>query len=306
VTIRIVYSDLDGTMVGPGGDFFRTAEDQLTLAPARALLDLHAAGLTLVLVSGRTRAQLFEACRVFGADGYIAELGSVIGWGHGREHEVLPGAMPACAGPTPAATVHAAGLPERMFARWPGRIEFHSPWHVGHESDVMLRGLVDIAEVERWLSDEGFGWLWLHDNGVLPPERPTTLRPEATPAHVYHLMPGGLSKGTGVGRDLARRHLAATDAAAIGDSASDLAMAAHVERLFITSNGARNPVVAESVASSPNAELLDAEVGLGWAEAVRRILAESACGEATVAGAEPRNDEARRQRPGQPPDARNP
>jgi hypothetical protein len=259
-------------MVGPGGTFFRAADGALTLEPAHALVDLHAAGVTLVLVSGRTRAQLAEACRVFGAEGYVAELGSVIGWAQGREYDVLRGAMPASYGGTPAEVVEAAGLPARMFARWPGRIEYHSPWHVGHDGDVMLRGLVDVAEVQGWLADAGFGWLRLHDNGVLPARRPTSLRAEATPAHVYHLMPDGLSKGLAVAADLARRGFGADDAAAIGDSVSDLDMAPHVEWMFVTANGARNPAVVESVARLPNAELLDAEVGLGWAAAIRRAL----------------------------------
>ncbi len=269
---KIVYSDLDGTMVGPAGCFFRAADHALTLEPARALLDLHAAGVTLVLVSGRTRAQLVEACRVFGADGYVAELGSVIGWELGRGHEVLRGAMPASFDGSPADVVEAAGLPARMFARWPGRIEYHAPWHVGHDGDVMLRGLVDVAEVERWLGEQDFGWLRLHDNGVLPPRRPTTLLAEATPAHVYHLMPAGLSKGLAVAEDLARRGLAPADAAAIGDSVSDLDMAPHVDRVFVTANGARNPAVTGTAANLPNVSLLDAEVGLGWADAVQRIL----------------------------------
>jgi hydroxymethylpyrimidine pyrophosphatase-like HAD family hydrolase len=269
---RIVYSDLDGTMVGPGGTFFRAADHTLTLEPARALLELHAAGVTLVLVSGRTRAQLVEACRVFGAEGFVAELGSVIGWEQGRRHEVLRGVMPASYAGAPADAVEAAGVPARLFEHWPGMIEYHSPWHVGHEGDVMLRGCVEVAEVESWLAGEGFGWLRLHDNGVLPARRPTSLRPEAIPAHVYHLMPGGLSKGSAVARDLDRRGLTPADAAAIGDSLSDLDMAAHVERVFVTANGARNPAVVSAVGALRNAELLGDEVGLGWADAVRRIL----------------------------------
>lgn len=92
--IRVIYTDLDGTMVGPYGCFFRAEDGALTDEPARALLDLLAADVTLVLVSGRTRPQMLEAARIFGAEGYIAEMGSVIGWDHGREADVLRGAMP--------------------------------------------------------------------------------------------------------------------------------------------------------------------------------------------------------------------
>ncbi|MFL6180831.1 MAG: HAD family phosphatase, partial [Actinomycetes bacterium] len=74
---RILYSDLDGTMVGRGGSFFRGRDfESTTLEPAEALVALHEAGVALSLVSGRTRAQLQEATRIFGADGFIAEMGA--------------------------------------------------------------------------------------------------------------------------------------------------------------------------------------------------------------------------------------
>ena len=37
--VKVIYTDLDGTMVGPMGCFFRDRESNLTLRPAKALLD---------------------------------------------------------------------------------------------------------------------------------------------------------------------------------------------------------------------------------------------------------------------------
>ena len=42
---RIVYTDLDGTMVGPRGSFWHTAARDLTADPATALLELQAGSL---------------------------------------------------------------------------------------------------------------------------------------------------------------------------------------------------------------------------------------------------------------------
>ena len=64
---RIVYTDLDGTMVGPRGSFWHAADGGTTAEPAAALLELHGAGIPLVLVSGRTHLQLAEAARIFAA-----------------------------------------------------------------------------------------------------------------------------------------------------------------------------------------------------------------------------------------------
>jgi hydroxymethylpyrimidine pyrophosphatase-like HAD family hydrolase len=276
MTIRVVYSDLDGTMVGPAGCFFRREDGALSLEPARALVDLLAAGLALVLVSGRTRPQLVEAAHVFGADGYVAELGAAVGWntgGEGWRHELLAGALPtAYAGQLPALVAEESGIVAELCARYTGRLEHHEPWHVGHEADVMLRGLVDVADAEAWLAGSGFGWLRLRDNGVLPPGRPTGLDTAAAPVHVYHLMPAGLSKGLAVAHDLARRGLAPDHAIAIGDSVSDLDMAPCVDRLWLTANGARQPHLAAHLAGQYNVRIATEAVGLGWVQAIRDAL----------------------------------
>ncbi|HZB50739.1 MAG TPA: hypothetical protein VE547_16755 [Mycobacteriales bacterium] len=278
MTARIVYSDLDGTMVGPGGSFFAAMDRSPTDEPARALLELHRAGVPLVLVSGRTRAQLVEAAGIFGADGYVAELGALVGWNSHRDSEVLPGTMPAQhAGRLPLEVIVSAGLPERMFARWPGRLQWHAPWHATHEADAMLRGRVDVAEVEAWLDAEGWGWLRMRDNGVVSWRKGFPgLDPEVLPPHVYHLMPDGLSKGAAVAWDLRRRGLSAADAVAVGDSASDLTMAPRVGRMWVVANGMAAPgmpaLVEGLTAAGHDVRAAAGEVGLGWAEAVRSAL----------------------------------
>jgi len=273
VAVTIVYSDLDGTMVGPRGSFWLDADRKLTDEPSKALLALHRAGIALVLVSGRTRAQLVEAGRIFGADGFIAELGSVVVWSGWREHRVLPGEMPAAFdGQVPFEVMAQLGIPDELFARYPGRLEWHAPWHQGHEVDAMLRGAVDVVEVEAWLAAQGWGWLTLRDNGTLPIGRSTGLSLQGLPAHVYHLMPRGVSKGLAVAWDLQRRGLTAGQAIAIGDSISDLEMADSVSDLWLTANGLVNPEVVAQAAARANVLLCDEAVGLGWAQAIRTIL----------------------------------
>jgi hypothetical protein len=251
----IIYSDLDGTMVGPAGCFFRAADRSITLEPAHALADFLAGAGTLVLVSGRTRAQLLEASLIFGADGYIAELGALVGWDRGRSVQALTGAG------HPASDA----LVGQLLAAFPGRLELHEPWHVGHEVDVMLRGNVPAAAASGWLAEAGAGHLELRDNGVLPLGRPTGLAPDAAPVHVYHLLPRGISKGAAVRWDLARRGIPPGQAIAIGDSVSDLDMAAAVGRFFLVANGAAH--VGRTLPA--NVTVTSAALGLGWAEAVR-------------------------------------
>ena len=270
---RIVYTDLDGTMVGPRGSFWHTADRSLTASPAQALLTLHRAGVTLVLVSGRTHAQLLEAARIFAAEGAISELGSLVAWAGGRETHLLTGDLPAeFAGRTPMDVMAELGVVDQLTAAHPGRLEWHEPWHTAHAADALLRGRVDAAAVDGWLAERGWSWLTLNDNGAVPATPRMSLHPDALPPHVYHLMPRGISKGAAISWDLARRGLTAADAVAVGDSVSDLEMAPAVDRLWITANGAAVPGMAQRLAAVPNVSVTDAAMGEGWAQAVLASL----------------------------------
>jgi hydroxymethylpyrimidine pyrophosphatase-like HAD family hydrolase len=267
--VRVVYSDLDGTMLGPFGCFFRGPDAAPSLEPAKALVDLLGSDVALMLVSGRTQAQLLDACHVFGADGFVGEMGAVIGHEHGREVDLLRGEMPEKYDGTPVDVLQREGVVDALFDRYRGRLEFHAPWHAGHVADLMLRGQIEPTEVEAWLRQQGFGWLRVHDNGVLPYRE----MPGVTGAvHVYHVMPGGLSKGAGVDADLERRGLLPAGAIAIGDSISDLSMAPYVARFFLTANGAASPATKEAAAGYDNVYICDQANGHGWVEAIRWAL----------------------------------
>ncbi|MBB3083370.1 HAD family hydrolase [Geodermatophilus sabuli] len=271
--VRILYTDLDGTMVGPRGSFWHTATRELTDSPAAALLDLHRAGVPLVLVSGRTFEQLVEAARIFAADGAIAELGSVVSWDAGRSvHHLTGGLPPEYDGRTPMEVMAGLGVVEELLARHAGRLEWHTPWHATHRTDALLRGRVDPLAVDAELAEMGAGWLTLNDNGSIPATSRMSLAPEALPPRVYHLMPRGISKGAAIAWDLARRGLTPADAVAIGDSVSDLEMAPAVGRLWITANGATVDGMAGRLAAVPNVTVTDAAMGVGWAQAVRACL----------------------------------
>jgi phosphoglycolate phosphatase-like HAD superfamily hydrolase len=244
----------------------RAADGSLTTRPAEALVGLLGAGLELVLVSGRTRPQLQEAARIFGADGFVAEMGAILGWDGGRRTQLVTGeAPPEFAGPL-VPQLEALGLVDDLLARSAGRLEHHAPWHAGHETDVMLRGSVDVPAVNAWLAASGYSWLVLVDNGRLP------LREMADvdgPPHIYHLMSRGISKGRGVRADLTRRGLGAEHAVAVGDSMSDLEMAPMVQRFFLVANGAEVDDVRAAARDLPNVTVCATSVGLGWAEAAR-------------------------------------
>lgn len=255
MSLKIVYTDVDGTLVGARGNFFRTAEGATTLVPARALVDLHDAGVPVVLVSGRTRPQLIQDSLLLGADGLIAELGGIVGWAAGGRIEVQP--LPGVGDPASDALV------ERLCATFD--IALYEPWHEGHEVDVLMRGHADPLAVDAWLATTGESHLRLRDNGIAGQRAD-----EATPAHVFHLIPDGISKGAAVAWDLARRGIDPADALAVGDSASDLEMAAYVGSMGLVANALAHPSLPTL---ADNVFVTQAAMGLGWAEAVLAALA---------------------------------
>ena len=157
MSTRIVYTDLDGTMVGPRGSFWHTAGRDLTDSPATALLELHRAGVPLVLVSGRTFEQVMEAARIFAADGAIAELGATVAWDAGRSVHRLDGDLPeAHRDRTPMSVMAELGHrreADRRASR-PARVA-RARGTPRTTADALLRGRVDPLAVDAWLALNG-------------------------------------------------------------------------------------------------------------------------------------------------------
>ena len=96
MSLRCVYTDLDGTLLGAGASLFRDGEGEFTLLPARALEACHRAGVEVVLKSGRRKAQVMEDARLIGQRSYIYEVGS--GLVIDGEEQLLCGEFAAAAG----------------------------------------------------------------------------------------------------------------------------------------------------------------------------------------------------------------
>src|SRR3954463_6230190 len=102
-------------MVGPRGSFWHTEGRELTAEPAATLLELHRAGVALVLVSGRTFEQVVEAARIFAADGALAGRGPTISGSAPGQTPGLTGALPEeSAGRTPMAVMAELGVVDAL------------------------------------------------------------------------------------------------------------------------------------------------------------------------------------------------
>ena len=268
--VRVLYTDVDGTLVGPLGNLLWDSRRTPTLAAAEALVRAAREGLEIMALTGRARAPMFEFARVLGLESWICELGGIRVYDRGdtvvHEHGAFPG------GGVPTAELH--GAVDLLLEAYPGRLEEHSPWNASRESSFLLRGDVDTGEAEERLADAGLGWATLVDNGVIPSRYENLAGLDRIRA--YHLLPRGVSKVAGIAADRARRGLDRAECAVVGDAAADLECRGEVGRCFLVRNGLdKDPSLQWVLEPGSGVEVTKAGHGEGFAEVVHRLLDEA-------------------------------
>jgi phosphoglycolate phosphatase len=267
--LRALYTDLDGTLLGKFGNLFGDAEGNFSRNQALMLEACHRAGVEVVVMSGRREAQVLSDSRLMGQTSYIYEAGC--GMVIDREKTYLTGEdwLPDDRG-TPAERMLASGIPEMLFERFPGRLEWHTPWHEGRVLSLLMRGKVDVEEVNALVAarPEGDGLRFL-DNGAIG--RPME---DIEVTHAYHLVPGGASKGKAVGAHMRARAYLPEECIAAGDSIEDLGTADYVGRFFCMANGyERDEQLRAALGDYDNVTVTEGRMGDGVYEAVVTTLA---------------------------------
>lgn len=273
--IKVVYTDLDGTLLGSGGSLFRNHAGDFTLAGALALEMLGSRGVELALVSGRSARLLGENARMLGADHFIAEAGCVIVRGGGEvEQNCAPfGNQP---GVSVFDEIAATGAPGLLFRHFKGAIQYHEPWHADHDYSHLLRGLVSTAEANAFMASNGIEGLRLVDNGAIE-DRGYGMGLEEV--HAYHIIPEVAGKASAIELDLRLTGRSREAAIACGDSAQDLEMAAQVRTLYMMANTRlENEVEGEpggpekGPGGHNNVEVMEKPMVEGFLEAMSRAL----------------------------------
>jgi hydroxymethylpyrimidine pyrophosphatase-like HAD family hydrolase len=268
MAIRCVYTDLDGTLLGRGGGLLKDADGGFTLLGVRALEACARADVEVVPVSGRRKGTTGEIARLLGQTAYAFELGcGVVVDG---DETLLTGHLQPRDGSSVYELITESGAPRLLLERYPGRLEYHSPWHEGRDFTHLFRGLVDSDEANALLASSGNDDLRLVDNGAIA-SKPSLPDLGAAP-HAYHLMPKAASKAAAVEAHMSARGLSPGDCIAVGDSREDVDIAPLVSRFFLVANGAsKDPALA----LQPNVEVTEGCNGEGFYEAVVRSLAEA-------------------------------
>lgn len=274
MSVRCVYVDLDGTLLGWRASLLHDGEGQVSLDGVRAVQACLRAGVEIVLMSGRRRAQVHEDARLLGQDSFIFEAGACVVLGAdwqqgGEEHwltgEMLPGELSI------AEQIERTGAPGLLLERYVGRLEYHEPWHLAREVSHAFRGLVDAEEVDALLVEQGHENLRLVDNGVVSRRSPALA--ELDHVRGYHLVPAGASKEAAVALHMRARGYAREETFAVGDSREDMACARHVGAFWLVANAvARDPSIRTAMAGYENVRVCEAAHGAGVYEAVVSTL----------------------------------
>jgi len=267
--VKVVYTDLDNTLLGPKSSIFIAPDGRYSLEPARALLAVIEADIDVVLVSGRNDYQLREIARLLGLRNYISELGCMLFYDGGREaianyDYTVPDGMNL------HEAIAASGAPEFLLEHFQGRLEYHTPWSKNQKCTHLLRGLVDVRLANSLLAGEGYEGLRLVDNGGSRSAGNLVPLPEI---RVYHLLPKGTNKASAIVSDQEKRGFMPSDSIALGDSLADLEMASAVGSFFLVADGiSDNPQLNGELMTYENTYLTTQKMGMGWAEVARLVV----------------------------------
>ena len=281
--VKVLYTDIDGTILGKRGCLLIDSQNQPSALTAEAIVQANISpAFEVVPCTGRSVTQLIEISRLLGWDDFIGEAGAVRSYWNtqaGTRENIYgtplwPDKIRTQLGPnnSPLDIINASGAMDRLFAAYPGQIEYHSPWNVNRQATNVLRGRIDTSEANTLFADLDVP-IALIENGVIAPSA-HSLAESTEPIRAYHLAPTGATKGLAIQADLARRGLSKDQAIMVGDGMADLECGPYVAAIFMLQNSLRAPGMTQALEAIPNAYVTRGSQGEGWAELVHTILAE--------------------------------
>ncbi len=260
--IKTIYTDLDGTLLAPGGKLLCNFKGEPSFELAQAYVALKKVGVSIVIVTGRSRFQGNEFIRIFDADAFIGEMGTTI-----HERDTSPLDVQYDTGSfewdrkkyqTPYEAIAATGAIDDLLERYRGLLEYNYPRCLNRDVTHAMRGNVNVDEVASYLKTQGYE-LSLEDNGMLFTVKHSSLE-NLDEVHGFHVVPANTSKAIAVAQDIQRRGLNRKQTLAVGDGASDIEMGRAAGVLIVMANGlkkGRNRVKIEEIMSGIQTNNLD-------------------------------------------------
>lgn len=272
--VELIYTDLDGTMLAPGGRIFVNHDGEPSDQLCHTINALKQADIEIVIVTGRTRSSLAEIIRLMDISGFMGEIGTVSQYGQGYvgKHRFHTGEMPydpSC-GKTPYQIIKESGIVDQLIKEFHGLLEYNPS--AQREVTHLLRGRVQLSEVQAVL-DKGALPLRITDNGRINKiEGPSNLD-LSKDVHIYHILPKGCSKASAVRADIQHRKIDPAKTLAIGDALTDVHMGKECGVFVTVQNGLKSAAVVNEIHLQNRAVLATVKPTIdGWCEFAQALL----------------------------------
>lgn len=233
----VLYTDIDGTLVGKAGSLFHTPEGKLSRDATKALFKILSERIELVLVSSRNNVQLKEISRLLGSVDFISELGGEI---------YLTGRQPLSPSEKlsffnsyggPVNYLKKKNIINSLRENFSGLLEPHSPWTKNRTHTYIFRACLNspsggylITQLNDFLRKRGLDFKFL-DNGKSRRREKLSC---SNNIRIFHLTPAAISKAKAV-----EKHLSLKDynlKIAFGDSPADLEICSLTDQFYFFDN----------------------------------------------------------------------
>lgn len=268
--VKVVYTDLDGTLLNDKGCLIKDSEDRYFFDAVKQLKNLAEKNIDVVMVSGRNKLQLKYNAQMMNLKNYIAELGSELIYDLGKEIYITYDKSKqkynfAALGPDLEAV---AGLLKKEF---PSRIECKADWNRNRSTNVLFLGEIDLERANKILEENGYIDSVIINNG---PTSMYSMDLDVNKVYFYNLMPKGVNKSIGVKLDRKIRHLDKKNCIALGDSIEDLKIAGEVMYFFLMNNNIHEEKdILEVLHKYNNVFITEGKMNRGWSEVISYLFA---------------------------------
>jgi len=266
--LRVIYTDLDGTLLNDQGCIVKDFEERYYFDALKLLKNIKEMGWDLVLVSGRNKYQLRYNAQMLGARNYISELGSELVYDLGKEVHVTFNNKNHF-----DLTYNGKDLKkiiELLMEQFPEKIESQMEWSLYRSHNALFLGEINLKKANALLQREGYRGLVLVDNGF---SKLMDLKLDVEKFHIYNLMPEGVTKANGIKLDKKLRNFKKDNCIALGDSLEDIKMAKEVKYFFLMKNALEHREELEKgLLKYDNVYITEGEMNRGWNEVMSGLL----------------------------------
>jgi HAD superfamily hydrolase (TIGR01484 family) len=268
--LKVVYTDLDGTLFNDRGCFIRDYRNQYYFDVINLLTVLEDKKIDVVPVSGRSAFQLRCNSQMMGLKNYIAELGAELIYNQGKEvYTTFDTNKPVY--DTGNGGKDLIKITELLKKNFPGRIDSKLEWSSNRNYNAIFFGEIDIDRANSLVRNSGYENLVLVNNGF---SSLVELDLDVEKLNIYVLIPEGVNKSSGIKLDKKIRNFGTENCIALGDSVEDLKMADQVKYCFLMRNALDNKKYMSSneLNKYDNVYIADGIMNRGWVEVMEYLL----------------------------------